>query len=273
MAEQARKVSGTVGTALEADISFTDGPGAVAATFKLRGQALTLLLPRAEDGGAAGLYRIALDKRDGLIAALSSLPATVSGPLVQPDQPAASFLVRDKGKQRRLVFARPAADPRADEILADLARCEKAAMAKPAATVALDIQTPLPHAKPGKPQSVVVRATVKGEHGAEVRIDPGLLLLQAMPKPKPTTPGVTPLPPEWDPVSAPLAKSSPQAVKAGARFEMTLTVNDFSPELRWMRAVYDGNATFRASDFADEVRLSLASKVVPLPAASKGSKK
>ena len=264
-----------VATEFEADVTFTDGPGTAAAIFRLRGSVLTLVVPRAEDGGAAGFYRLTLDKHDALSAALSTLPPSVSGPPPSPDQPVASFVVRDKGqeRQRQLVASRPTSDPRMDKILAELARCEKAARAKPAATVALEIQPPGANTKPGQAQTMMVRVMAKGEPGAEVRIDPGLVLLQAAPQPRPAAPGVTPLPPEWDVVSAPLAKSSPQAVKAGATLDLRLTVNDPSPEPRWVRAVYNGNGTLRASALTDEVRLRLASKAVPLGATPTGPRK
>jgi len=43
----------TVAAPIEADITLTEGPGAVGARFKLRDNTLTILLPRGEDGALA----------------------------------------------------------------------------------------------------------------------------------------------------------------------------------------------------------------------------
>jgi len=262
----------TVAAPIEADITLTEGPGAVGARFKLRDNTLTILLPRGEDGALAGLYRLNLDKHDALVGALANLPTSVVGPPAVMGMAAASIAIRAHGKERHLTATLPTSDPHIDKLFVELGRCEKAAKDKPVLAIFLAVE-PMVSAKPGAPQTVTVRIATTGEHGAEVSFNPALLRLQAAAEPQPAPAGVTPLPPEWDQVSAPLVGAAPQTLKAGAMSEVKLTVNAAEPEHRWLRAAYDGNATFRAPNQPDEVRLALTSKAVKFSAAPKGSKK
>jgi hypothetical protein len=257
---------------IEADITLTEGPGAVGAGFKLRGSVLTILLPRGEDGARAGLYRLNLDKHDALVGALANLPASAAGPPAVMGMPAAAFAIRVHGKEQHLVAHLPTVDPHVDKILVELGRYEKASKDKPVLAISLAV-APMVPAKAKEPQTVTVRIATAGERGAEVSFNPALLKLQAAAEPQPAPAGVTPLPPEWDQVSAPLAGSSPQTLKAGTTSDVKLTVNVSAPEYRWLRAVYDGNATFRAPDQVEDVRLGLVSKAVRFGAAPAGSKK
>ncbi len=162
--------------------------------------------------------------------------------------------------------------PNVDKILIELGRYEKAGKDKPVLAISLAVQPPSP-TKPGAPKTVTVRVAATGEHGAEVSFNPALLLLQAAADPQPAPAGVTPLPPEWDQVSAPLAGASPQHMKAGATSDVKLTVNVSAPDYRWLRAVFDGSATFRAPDQVEDIGLSLTSKPVKLAAAPAGARK
>jgi hypothetical protein len=90
---------------VEADIDLTDGPGAPAAAFKLRGRTLTAVFPRAEDGNAAGVFKTTLGAGDALLAELALLPDGAAGAALTPDLPAATFVVRRKSGQRRFVTA------------------------------------------------------------------------------------------------------------------------------------------------------------------------
>ncbi len=249
----------------EAEIILSDGPGAPSAQFKLRGTVLSILLQRGEDGGMAGLYQMNLDQHDTLLAALSSLPTTVAGPPPSPGMPVASFAVRAHGKEQKLTVLRPATDARVDQILRELGRYERTARDKPRVALSLAVQH-VSSEKGGRPQTVTLRVSAKGELGAEVTLDPGLILLQAAPEPKPAPAGITPLPPEWDQVSAPLAGASLQPLKAGTTIDVKLVVNVSAAEPRRLRAFYDGNASFRAPDFLEDVRLRLASHDAPLGA-------
>jgi hypothetical protein len=62
-------------------------------------------------------------------------------------------------------------------------------------------------------------------------------------------------------------------LKAGTTSDVKLTVNVSAPEYRWLRAVYDGNITFRAPDQVEDIRFGLSSKAVKLSAAPTGSRK
>jgi hypothetical protein len=268
--KQDHGVGAKVAAPIEADMTLTEGPGAVGAGFKLRGSVLTILLPRGEDGARAGLYRLNLDKHDTLVAALANLPA--AGPPAAMGMPTAAFAVRVHGKEQHLVAPLPTADPHVDKILVELGRYEKASKDKPVLAMSLAVESMVP-AKAKEPQTVTVRIATTGERGAEVSFNPRLLKLQAAAEPQAAAAGVTPLPPEWDQVSAPLTDSSTQTLKAGATADVKLTVNVSAPEYRWLRAVYDGNATFCAPDQVEEVRLGLASKAVKLSAAPTGSRR
>jgi hypothetical protein len=256
---------GPVENRYEADIRIMDGPGSFAANHKLRGTCLTILVPLADDGSSAGLYRLQLDKHDPLLSALANLPTTVSGPPPHPGMPVVIFTVRSRGKEQNLVALRPPSDPRIDKILVELNRCQTSA--KAAVTMALEVPSVVP-TKPGQLQTLTVHVSTKGEQGAEVLFNPGLLLLQAAPEPQPAQPGVTPLPPAWTLVSAPLAQSSPQSLKAGSTLDVRLTVNVPASIPRWARVMLNGNVTFKNRDGANEVRASLSSKPVRLPAAT-----
>jgi hypothetical protein len=261
-----------VAAPIEADITLTEGPGAVGAGFKLRGSVLTILLPRGEDGARAGLYQLNLDKHDTLVAALANLPASAVGPPAVMGMPAASVAVRVHGKEQHLVAPLPTADPHVDKILVELGRYENASKDKPVLAISLALEPMVP-AKAKEPQTVTVRIATTGERGAEVSFNPRLLKLQAAAEPQPAPAGVTALPPEWDQVSAPLADSLPQTLKAGTTSDVKLTVNVSAPEYRWLRAVYDGNITFRAPDQVEDIRFGLSSKAVKLSAAPTGSRK
>jgi hypothetical protein len=261
-----------VAAPIEADVTLTEGPGAVRARFNLRGNVLTTILPRGEDGAQAGLYRLTLGKHDALVGALAKLPATLAGPPAVMGMPVATLAARVHGKEQHLVAPLPTSDPRVDKILSELGRYEKAGKDKPVLAISLAIQPPSP-TKPGAPKTVTVRVAATGEHGAEVSFNPALLLLQAAAEPQPAPAGVTPLPPEWDQVSAPLTGTSPRSLKAGTTTDVNLTMNVSAPEYRWLRAVFDGNATFRAPDQVEDVGLSLTSKAVKLAAAPAGPRK
>jgi hypothetical protein len=247
---------------LEADISLSDGPGAVAGMFKLRGQALTIVRPRAEDGASAGAYRVQLGKNDPVFAALAGLPEKISGPTPVPDMPVVTVSVRDKGKTRSLVAGRPSSDEHVAKLLAELSRLEKAALANSALTLSIDVQSPPTTAKAAARTEISVHVYVKGDKGAEAQFDPRAIVVESTPVPKPATPGTTPLPPEWDEVGRPLAKSAVHIVKTGDTSTFGVLQKGLDPGPRLIRTVLRGTVTLRSSDGAQEIPMDLSSKPI-----------
>lgn len=235
----------------------------MSAAFKLRDSALTVIVPRAEDGGAAGIYRMTLSKQDLLMAELASLPASIPGPPARPDMPVVSFVVRDKGSVRQLAAARPTSDPLIDKILAEIGRCEISAKASPAIVFTLEIQPPSKPPRAGRRQTMVVRLSAKGERGAEVHIAPGLLQLQSSIQQLPAAPGTTPLPPEWEAMGEPATEATNWTLTPGSPLDVNLAVNMATSEPRWIRAVLNGNVSFRSSDGSEDVRMDVSSKAIP----------
>jgi hypothetical protein len=256
------------GSALEADISLTGGPGEIDARYQVRGTTLSLLLPRGEDGAMAGLFRVDLGERHPLVAALANLPASVSGPPARPGTPVLRVAVRDsngKHPPRQLTSTRPPVDSTLEKLTGELGRCEQKARSNPIATLALEL-APV-SAVPGKgtPLTVKARLTCKGVAGAVVRLNPGAVLLQAAAEPEPPTPGVTPLPLEWALASAPTVGSSPREIKAGGYLDLALSVNAPASMPRLVRAVMNGVVTVRAGSNSEDVRMSLTSTPVRIP--------
>jgi len=261
----ASKVSPSAGS-FEADVTISDGPGAGVASFELRGRALTVVLPSAEDGAAAGVYRLQLDERDPLPASLAGLPDRAAGPRPVAGMPAVTFMVRDHGKTRTLSAARPSSDVQVGKALAEISRCERAARVHPTATLALEVVPPA-NGKAGQPRTVMIRASVEGQRGAEIEFDASALTLETTPEPKPATPGVTPLPPEWEVVSQSLAKPVPKLIRAGSTANLPVTCIEEELGPRYMRAVLQGRSVLRLPDGKRELSVRLSSKPVRVGAA------
>jgi hypothetical protein len=255
------------GSALEADISLTGGPAEIDARYQLRGTTLSLLLPRGEDGAMAGLFHLDLGQRHPLLAALARLPATPSGPPARPGMPVLRVVVRDPSRgdsPQQIVATRPPVDPSLAAITRELALCEQNARNVPSVTLAVAVEAPVQTGNSG-PQTVKVRLTCRGTHGATVRLDPSAVLLQATAEPEPPPVGATPLPPQWTVASAPTSGSSPQELKAGEHLDFTLVLTGPATKPRVVRALMNGSVTLRAGNKSEEVRMSLASKAVRLP--------
>jgi hypothetical protein len=253
-------------TSFEADITVTDGPGASVASFALRDRELTLLSTSAADGAAVGMYRLRLDKRDALRDALIALPDRPSEPPPVAGMPAVRFTVRDRGKVRMLTASRPTRDARIAKVLTELARCEAASRAHPVATLALALDPPV-EGKLGQPRTVLVRAMVGGTRGSEIELHPGTIALETAAEPKPPTPGMTPLPPEWSVVSQPQGKSTAKVIFTGASLKVPVVVVEKEPGPRHMRAQLQGKVVVRLSDAARELNVRLLSKPVRVGAA------
>ena len=245
----------------EADVTITSGPGASATSFALRGRELTVVLPTADDGAAAGVYRLRLDARDALPVSLTRLPERASGPPPVAGMPAATFSVRDRGKTRTLAAALPSSDAQVGKALAELARCEQAARTHPVATLALAVDPPS-KGKVGQPRTVIVRATVTGQRGAEIELDASALVLETTAEPKPATPGVTPLPPEWDVVSQSQKKPTPKVIRTGSTIKLPVVAVEEESGPRYMRAALQGQVLVRLPDGKRELSLHLSSKPV-----------
>ena len=119
---------------------------------------------------------------------------------------------------------------------------------KPLLSVALEARPPAGAPGAPRPQSVTVRLTATGAPGAEARIAPESVLVQAAPEPARATPGVTPLPPDWQMVSTPPTSGPPRALKAGSHLDLKLAITRPAgdPAPLWIRAALDGVVGFRA---------------------------
>lgn len=251
---------------VEADIDLTNGPGAAAASYAMRGTTLTALLPSAEDGAPAGLYRTVLPPGDSLRAALLALPAQVAGPPLVPDSPVVHFVVRQRGQERALTAGLPSTDPAVANVLTDLERKQAAMRAAPLVTLRLEVVLP-----PPGPSLVTVRVVAQGAAGAEETIDPGSFVVQAASEPPPPKPGFTPLPPEWTSVSTPPSDARPRRVAAGSHVDVALpvTLPADTPKLA-VRAVYDGMVSLAAPGVTRDARFRVSSAAVAVTGGSAG---
>jgi len=252
-------------TPADAEITLASGPGHVDARFVLRGDQLTLLAPFAEDGGPVGLFAVHLPKQDPLFAALAGVPTTVAGPPPAPGMPTVRFALRgrgDKGSERQLVVARPTADPRVDKALRELDRCERLARQHPRVTLTLALR---PVQTAGAAQACVATVSAQGDPHAQAVLSTSAIVVQAVPEPGPPQPGVTPLPLEWEAVSAPASPTRPETLKPGGDLQVRLTVDGQEPGPRQARAVFDGSVELRVPGATEQVKMSFSSKAVPLP--------
>lgn len=243
--------------AFDSQVELTSGPGPVLARYQLRGQVLTKLVGLSADGAPVGISRATLAPGDPLPGAVAQMAESKPDAPLVPDSAVATIVVHRAAGERRAIVPLPPPDPQATRTLAAL----DAARLTPAATLELAV-LPFASAKESNgTRPVTVRLTVRGVPGAEARVRAGDLAIQ-MADVRKEVPGVTPLPPDWVPVSEPAAGSATRAVKVGAPLDVPLRASIPAAGAFGLRAVLAGPVTFKAPGLSEEVAVETSSAPV-----------